>query len=110
MTSRRVYVVWVNPLFRDSVLALMQHPDVECVGVANRSAIVKEDISSAEPDTILLENAGGQPSKDVVDLLEQFNFTGRLVSFSLTANRLHVYHHEESAALRAGDLLRLLLS
>lgn len=110
MAARRVYVVWANPLFRDSVLALLRHPDVHCVGIMNRSAIVQEEILSTEPDTILVEKAGGQLSQEVMNLLEQSNFMGRLVSFSLTGNRLHVYHREEWVAVQADDLLRLILS
>lgn len=110
MTSRRVYVIWVNPLFRDSVLALLRHPDVQCVGMTKHGAIVQEEILRLEPDTIVVEKTGGQLSPEVMDLFERSRFTGRLVSFSLTGNRLHVFQHEERAVLEADDLLNLILS
>lgn len=110
MTSRRVYVIWLNPLFRDSVLALLRHPNVECVGMMNGNALVPEEILGTEPDTILVEKSGGRLSQEVMDLFEQSSFMGRLVTFSLSGNRLHVYHHEEQAVLQGDDLLRLILS
>ena len=110
MTSRRVLVIWVNPLFRDSVLMLLRHPDVEYVGVINSSEVVPEEISSMEPDTILVEEAEGQVSEEVMDVFEGPDFRGRLVSFSMGNNRLRVYHREEWAAAQAEDLLHLILS
>lgn len=110
MSARRVLVVWVNPLFRDSVLMLLRHPDVECVGVIESNEVVPDEISSMEPDTILVEEAEGHMSDEVMDVFEGPDFRGRLVSFSMGDNRLRVYHREEWAAVQAEDLLHLILS
>jgi hypothetical protein len=32
MAVRRVFVIWANPIFRESVRLLLRHPDVEWVG------------------------------------------------------------------------------
>jgi hypothetical protein len=89
---------------------LLKHPDVECVGVTDDGAAVAGDILSATPDTVLMEEAGGRLSREAITLLEDTDFKGRLVSVSLTANRLRVYRREERVAVKAEDLLRLILS
>lgn len=110
MISRRVLIIWVNPLFRDSVLMLLRHPDVKCVGVINSDEVVPDEISSMEPDTILVEEAEGRVSDEVMSVFEGPDFRGRLVSFSMGDNRLRVYQREEWAAVQADDLLHLILS
>lgn len=107
--SQRVFVVWMNPLFRDSVLILLQHPEVECVGAANNEQDAVEAILSTEPDTILVEEIEGKVAATIMNLFERPSFNGRLVSLNLTDNRLQVYQREEWTALRAEDLLHLVL-
>lgn len=107
--SQRVFVVWVNPLFRDSVLILLQHPQVEYVGAANDEDDAVENILDMEPDTILVEETDGKISATIMNLFERPSFRGRLVSLNLRDNRLHVYQREEWTALHADDLLHLVL-
>lgn len=110
MSSRRVIVIYANPLFRDSVLMLLRHPEVECVEVIHRDEVVAEQISSMELDTILVEETEGQVSNEVMSVFEGPGFRGRLVSFSMDDNKLRVYQREEWAAIQADDLLHLILS
>ena len=110
MTFRRVIVIYANPLFRDSVLMLLRHPDVKCVGVIQRNEVVAEEVSSMEFDTILVEENEGHVSDEVMSVFEGPGFKGRLVSFSMDDNKLRVYQREEWAAIQAGDLLHLILS
>ena len=109
LVSRRVFVVWVNPIFRDAVLILLQHPEVEYVGSANNDEDAVQNILSAQPDTILAEEMEGQVSATLLDLFERSSFRGRLVSLNLIDNRLRVYRREEWTALHADDLLHLIL-
>lgn len=110
MTSRRVIVIYANPLFRDSVLMLLRHPDVKCVGVIHQNEVVAQEISDMELDTILVEETEGHVSNEVMSVFEGPGFTGRLVSFSMDDNKLRVYQREEWSAIQAGDLLHLILS
>jgi len=32
MAVKQVYVIWTNPLFRETVHLLLDHPDIELVG------------------------------------------------------------------------------
>lgn len=109
MAAHRVFVIWANPLFRDSVRVLLEHPEVDYVGEAHNDGLVPEAIHSLEADTILVEEAADNVPARVMDLFEQSRFAGRVVSFSLRNNRLRVYHREEWAAAHAGDLLHLIL-
>ena len=110
MSSRRVIVIYANPLFRDSVLMLLKHPDVKCVGVMHSDEVAEEKIESMEPDTILVEETEGHMSNEVMNVFEGPEFRGRLVSFSMDDNVLRVYQREEWAAIQADDLLHLILS
>ena len=109
MISQRVFVVWINPLFRDSVLILLQHPQVEYVGAANDEEVAVENILNKEPDTVLVEETEGKVSSTILNLFEQPSFKGRLVSLNLIDNRLCVYRREEWTALHAEDLIHLVL-
>lgn len=109
MAAHRVFVVWANPLFRDSVRMLLQHPDVEYAGEAHRDSLAPEALLAVQADTILVEEALGKVPVQVMDLFEQTSSAGRLVSVSLKNNLLRVYHREEWSAARAGDLLHLIL-
>ena len=107
--SQRVFVVWANPLFRDSVLILLRHPEVEYVGAANNEHDAIEGILDSEPDTILVEEVEGKVSTTLMNLFERPDFNGRLVSLNLMNNRLRVYWREEWTALHAKDLLHFVL-
>jgi DNA-binding NarL/FixJ family response regulator len=109
MAAHRVFVIWANPLFRDSVRVLLQHPEVDCVGEAHNDGLATEAILSLQADTILVEEALGKVPAMVMELFEHSRFAGRLVSVSLRNNRLRVYHREEWAAAHADDLLHLIL-
>lgn len=109
MVSRRVFVLWANPLFRDAVLILLRHPAVENVGATNSEEVAVEKILRAQPDTILVEEMDGKVPSTLMLLFESPSFNGRLVSLNLNDNRLRVYQREEWIALRAEDLLRLIL-
>jgi len=110
MSARRVIVIYANPLFRDSVLMLLRHPEVKYVGIIHSDEVVAEQISSMKPDTILVEETEGHVSNEVMSVFEGPGFRGRLVSFSMDDNKLRVYQREEWAAIDADDLLHLILS
>ena len=110
MFSRRVIVIYANPIFRDSVLMLLKHPNVKCVGVIHNDDVVEEKIANMEADTILVEETEGHVSNEVMNVFEGPEFRGRLVSFSMDDNVLRVYQREEWAAIQPDDLLHLILS
>ena len=107
--SKRVLIVWINPLFRESALLLLQHPEVECVGTSNDFGTISDTVARKQPDTIVVEEDEGKVPTEVMAVLEDEGFKGWLVSFNLFDNRLHVFHREEWNAAQATDLLNLIL-
>ena len=110
MVSRRVFVVWDNPIFRDSMLVLLRHPEVECVGAAKNDRAAVDAILQKEPDTILVEEIEGKVWGTILDLFERPGFDGRLVSLNLRDNHLYVYQRQEWIAKQVDDLLHLILA
>lgn len=107
--SRRLFMVWSSPLFRDSIYLLLDHPDLEWLGTASDYAAAQEEIHRLHPDTIVVEEVeGGLPAK-MIELLENENSVLQLVSVSLEDNRLRIFTRENRAVAEAGDLLQLIL-
>lgn len=106
---RRIFVFWENPIFRDSVRLLLDHPDVEWVGASSDYAAAMEGVQDAKPDTLLIEGTDGQLPAAVIDLLEASDCSLRLIMFNLNDNRLSVYHFEQWLVADEGDLIRLVL-
>ena len=74
-TTRRVFVIWMNPLFHESVRLLLSHPDVEWVGATSDHAAAHEQIMKLRADTILIEEGegGGVPGRGGRNFGSRFN-------------------------------------
>lgn len=107
--TRRIFVIWINPLFRDSVRLLLSHPNVTCVGAASDWATAQSEISSLQPDTILVEAGEGNTSIEAMEILEAIPWNVRVVSMSLGNNKLSLFCREQKTVGQAQDLLRLVL-
>lgn len=107
--SRRLYLIWTNPLFRDSVRLLLDHPEVEWLGTASDIVSARAEILENHPDTIVVEEVeGGLPAK-MIELLESDNSVLQLICVSLEDNRLRIFTRENRAVAEASDLLQLIL-
>jgi DNA-binding NarL/FixJ family response regulator len=109
MNARRVFVIWMNPIFREAVRLLLKHPEIEHVGASAAYEVAHEEILEARPDTILVEAAVGPVPKEAMDIFEADDFRGRLIICSLDDNRLNIFQHEQSTVVHAEDFLRLIL-
>lgn len=109
MMSRRLYVVWSSPLFRDSTRLLLNHPDVEWVGATSDYALACAAILSLRPDTILVEKQDNVIPAELMELLATNSFDFQLIGVSVVENRLSIYRHETWAVSAADDLLQLVL-
>lgn len=107
--SRRLFMIWSSPIFRDSIHLLLDHPDVEWLGTAPDFEFVQEEIHKLHPDTIVVEEVeGGLPAK-MIELLETDNSILQLICVSLEDNRLRIFTRENRAVAEASDLLQLIL-
>jgi hypothetical protein len=109
MATQRVYVIWTHPLFRESARLLLNHPDVEWLGATSSFATAQDEIPSLLPDTILVEETSGDLSSEVLEILEHSPGNVRMISLSLTDNRLSIYNHEQREVGQSDDLLRSIL-
>lgn len=109
MAGQRVFLVWRNPLFRDALLVLLQQAEVSCVGSLKHGEVTLKEILDSRPQTVLVEEIEGKVPGSLLFLFEEPSFSGRLIGFNLTNNRVHVYRREDGMTAHAEDLLSLIL-
>ncbi len=109
MATRRVFIVWTHPLFRESVRMLLNHPDIEWLGATSDHRNAFEEIYTLQPDTILVEETTTDMSSEIMEILDNCPWNVRVVSLNLTDNRLSIYNHEQRVAGQRDDLLRSIL-
>lgn len=111
MQSRRVFVIWINPLFYESVHMLLNHPSIEWAGATADYAAAGDQIVNLQPDTILIEEEeDGTVPASMLGILEVCPPDVRVIRLSLSGNDLSVYHRERQTIERAEDLLQLILT
>lgn len=110
MSMQRVFIIWSNPLFRESVRLLLNHPDIEIIGAATDFTDAQDEILHLEPDTLIVEDIGGGTHAEALAILECNHFVKRIIGFSLDDNKVSVYRRDEITAVRAEDLLSLVYS
>jgi hypothetical protein len=109
MTVRRVFVIWTNPLFHESVRLLLSHPDVIWVGATTDLTTAPEEIMRLHPDTLLFEKTSASIPADVMEILGVETWDIRIIELSLDNNELSLYHREHQEVVEAGDLLQFVL-
>jgi hypothetical protein len=108
METRRVYVVWIHPLFYEAVRLLIDDPNIELAGATSDYAAAHHQIMELHPDTIIVEQEEGGPSTDVLVFLKDSPLIDRIIGLNLTDNQLWVYQRERRMMGRAEDLLHLI--
>lgn len=108
MVTRQVYVVWIHPLFYESVRLLLDDPSIQLVGASSDYAIAHKQIMKLQPDTIIVEEKEGELSAEVLTFLRDSSLVERIIGLNLSDNQLCVYHRERRMVGRAEDLLRLI--
>ncbi len=106
---RRLYLIWTNPLFRDSARALLSHPEIDWLGATSDYAAAGAAILQLHPDTVLVEELGNSLPHDLVEVLRLNRVDMRLIGASLDRNWLQVWQCEEHTLAQADDLLSLVL-
>ena len=108
MAIRRVYAIWAHSLFHESVRLLLNRPDIEWTGATSDYAAAKDAILSLRPDTVLVEEVGGQVPAEVKEILEEIPWTVRIISLNLDDNKSIVYQRERRMIVQPEDLLDLI--
>lgn len=108
MTSKRVFVLWKNPLFYDSVRMLLSNPRLSLVGASSDPAVTWSEISELVPDVVIVERSeGGDWSTG--ELMPVLLEGTRVVSLSMNDNQLSIYRRQDRTVESGEDLLRLVL-
>ena len=110
MSIQRIFIIWSNPLFRESVRLLLNHPEIEIIGAAADFANSQDEILHLQPDTLIVEDIGGGIHAEALTILESSHYVKRIIGFSLDDNKLKVYRREEITVVRAEDLLSMVHS
>lgn len=106
---RRVFMIWTNPLFHESAVLLLKHPDIDIVGATTDFKTAREDIMRLQPDTILFEKTHAGLPVDVMGILETESWNVRIIELSLDTNEMNLYRREHQTVIQAGDLLQFVL-
>lgn len=109
MTARRVFVIWINPLFHESMRLLLKHPDLIWVGATADLSAAHNEIIRLRPDTILFEKTGTGIPADVMEIIVADRDEMRVFGLSLDDNEISNYHRERQIVLDVGDLLQFIL-
>jgi chemotaxis response regulator CheB len=110
MANHRVYVIWTNPLFHDSLRQLLDHSEIEWVGAASDFSIAVEEITRFQPDTILIEDVAGETTTSTfMKIMEKFQWDLRLIRVSLNDNQMIVFQHAQQTVQQPEDLIRLII-
>lgn len=108
--SRRVFVLWCNRLFYESIEVLLSHPQIEIVGAASEPTFASEHIAALKPDTVIVEEcwSSSDTGSEVLRIMEDSAWDPRIIRLGLHNNELRMYHREHRTLEQATDLLELI--
>lgn len=111
MVIQKVLLMWVNPLFYETVRLLLAHPAVTVEGVPANGADVRSKLDSLRPDIIIFEAIGNHLTLDteVLQILGTSDWEPRIIRLSLQDNELWLYRRELQIVEQAEDLLQMIL-
>jgi DNA-binding NarL/FixJ family response regulator len=111
MAIRRVYLVWISPLFHESVRLLLNHPQIELVGSGSEFERAQGEIRSLQPDMIIVEEGDDKLAPaELLRILEASPGEKHVARLSLQDNELTVYHRHQRTVAQVEDLLNLILN
>jgi len=108
MATRRVFVIWTHPLFRETVSLLLRHPLVELVGTTNDHSAARSQIIKAQPDVVIIEqnNDDEHAGEETLAILQH---GPKVVRLSLADNELSIYLRELRTVEKVADLVWLII-
>jgi hypothetical protein len=110
MSIQNVFIFWASPLFYESLVRTLIHPNIKLVGATSDYTTISVDIANTKPNTIIIENVSKHHSAMVRDILDTFPWTIKIILLSFKDTKLGVYHHEQRSMMQTDDLLQLILS
>lgn len=107
--KRRLFVVWINPLFVNSLRLVLQHPDIEWAGSAVDDENLPAQITALQPDTVLVEGVDQDHIRKVTSLLQYSQGSMRVIGLNLSDNQITVCNIGQDSLIKVDDLIHLVL-
>jgi DNA-binding NarL/FixJ family response regulator len=108
MVGRKVLVLWINPLFHETIRVLLQQADVEVVGALRQLSRWREQVEVHQPDTVIIET-GGDESATNGETLSILRSGPAVIRLSLSDNELSLYKRQHKSISSADELIELIL-
>jgi chemotaxis response regulator CheB len=109
MVGRKVLVLWINPLFHETVRLLLQKADVEVVGALRHRAPWREQVQRHQPDTVIIESEPDETSENG-ETLSILRSGPTVIRLSLSDNDISLYKRQQKNITDADELIELILS
>ena len=109
MAIRRIFVVWINPLFINSLRLVLRHPEIEWAGSALDDENLPAQIAAIQPDTVLVEGVDEHHIHKVTSILENSHWNMRVIGLNLSDNQITVCDIGQDKLIHVEDLIRLIL-
>ena len=109
MAVRRVMVVWIHPLFRVSLRAVLNHSQIEWVGDCNRPDELPALLALKKPEIVIIEEEPGAAENQAMRILQFYQSNIRLISLNLNGNEGQLYQIEQETINQQEDLINLIL-
>ena len=108
MVGRKVLVLWIKPLFHETVRILLQKADVEVVGAPQGRAPWREQVQRHQPDTVIIESDEHEAAEDG-ETLSILRSGPTVIRLSLSDNELSLYRRQQTNIADAEELIELIL-
>lgn len=109
ITKRRVFIVWVNQLFFDSLRLVLRHPDIEWAGSSADVGNLATLIDDFQPDTVLVEEVNDDHISRLINILSYSHGKMQVISLNLNDNQITVCIIGQDHLIKVDDLIRLVL-
>jgi AmiR/NasT family two-component response regulator len=108
MKNCEVFVIWTNPLFLESIRALLKNPEIQLVGAGSNFSQAQKEISALQPNVVIIESSSDGPPTDY-ETLPILKSGSRVIQMSLDDNELNIFQHQHRTLAEAEDLLTMIL-
>jgi AmiR/NasT family two-component response regulator len=108
MKSCLVFVIWTNPLFLESIRALLKIPEIQLVGAGSNFSQAQKEIAALQPDVVIIESSsdGSSIDRETLPILKS---GPRVIQMSLDDNELNLFQYQHRTLTEAEDLLIMIL-
>ena len=110
MHPKHVYVIWTNPIFRESMRLILTHPNVQWLGETSKMADALPALASLRPDIVFVELEQETILIDILNALPTGSKKIRLIGISLINNQAVLYQREQTLLVSKGEIINLVLA